>query len=142
MYENEPKDYSTDKVNYLNVYDPVKYMLENQRRHTVAMVDDKISKFKNEKEGGTLIRNGYLLEKVEGNRFYDYFLYYNDRKLLEYFVTVNKETGRTEQWMLHFAPNGHLLRYEYDLVNEGVEEEYDDSDALWEGWGESIDYYL
>lgn len=143
MYEEPPKDYSTDKVTLGNVYDPVKYMLQNQRRRSIAMMDDKVNKnIHGEKEGGKLIRNGHFLEKVEGDRFYDYLLYYNEKNLLSHFVTVHKITGRTEQWTLQFAPNGHLLRYDYDLVSEGEEEQYDDSDALWDGWGETIDFYL
>lgn len=120
MHNDAPKDYSTDKVNYLNVYDPVKYMLKNQQRRTTNLINEKVAK--NEKEGGTLIRNGYLLEKVEGDHFYDCLLFYDDKGLLNHFLSIHKLTGRTEQWTLHFAPNGYLLRYDYELVNEGLEE--------------------
>ena len=142
MYDEMPKDYSTEKVTYANVYDPVKYMLENQRKRSVALIDGKIDKLQNEKEGGILHRDGHLLEKVEGDRFYDYLLYYNDKGLLYHFISVQKITGRTEQWTLFFAPNGYLLRYEYELVNEGIEESHDDDDALWPGWGETVDFDL
>lgn len=141
MYNDLPKDYSTEKVTLANVYDPVKYMLKNLQRRTSALVDDKISKG-DEKEGGKLIRNGHFLQKVEGDRFYDYFLYYNDKNLLSHFVVIHKITGKTEQWTLHFAPNGHLLRYDYDLVSEGEEEQREGEEAPWPGWGESIDHEL
>ncbi|MFC5587548.1 hypothetical protein ACFPRA_01325 [Sporosarcina soli] len=141
MYNDPPKDYSTEKVTLANVYDPVKYMLKNLQRRTSLSIDNKISK-NNKKEGGTLHRNGHFLKKVEGDRFYDYLLYYNAKNLLSHFVTIHKMTGKTEQWTLHFAPNGHLLRYDYELTNEGIEEQHDDSEALYDGWGESVDYYL
>lgn len=149
MYQNQSqsKDYATQSVTLANVYDPVKYMLANQRKRSIAMMDGKIERATDENEGGLLIRNGYFLEKVEGNRFYDYLLFYNIEGLLENFFVLHKETGKSERWSLHFV-GGMLSRYDYEVVNEGsegaggAEDGIVSSDMPYDGGGEMIDYDL
>lgn len=143
MDNDYKKDYGTPKVEYKNVYNPVEYMLKRARKRSIAMMDNELNRRqKEENEGGTLYRDGAFLEKVEGDTYRDYLLYYNDKRVLDYFVVAHKITGRIEQWNLYYA-NNVLIRYEYTLVNEGsLEEEHDDSDAMWDGWGTSIDPYL
>lgn len=131
-----------EKVYVANVYNPVKYMLKNARRRTLTDIDDSISKnAKEAKEGGTLHRDGVFLELVEGDRTFDHFLYYNERGILVYYVIYNKITGHAESWTLHYR-NNMLIRYDYTLLSEGLEEQHDDEDAMWDGWGSSIDPYL
>lgn len=145
MYEDKPKDHSVDDVKYLNVYDPVKYMLKNMKRRSSLMMDNKIDEA-NQKEGGRLIRDGHVLRKVEGDAYYRYLLYYNEKGLLSEFVVEHKLTGREEKWTLHFAPNGYLIKYDYLVVNEGygVDDGEFDEEGNFQGNnpGEIIDPYL
>lgn len=131
-----------EKVYIANVYNPVKYMLKNAKKRTLLDIDEAIDKSKKEsKEGGTLHRDGVYLKLVEGDRTFNYFLYYNERGILNYFVTLNKITGFAESWTLHYK-NNMLIRYDYNIITHGLEEDSDDSDAMWDGWGTSIDPYL
>lgn len=107
-----------------NVYDPVFYMLEKQKWIGGGTFSDFVDgKINEEKEGGELIRDDkYLLKVVEGDEYKNHYLYYNDKSILQHYVCIHKQTGRTEQWDLIWGEWGFLKRYNYTLVSEGMDE--------------------
>lgn len=136
--------HDADVVNIANVYDPVKYMLDNLYKRTTRGLDNALNRaYNNSNEGATLQYDGVQLQKVEGDEHRDHFLYYDSDGVLQTYITVHKKTGKVEEWTLHFNNDKILIRYDYNLITDAaIEEEVSDNDGLWDGWGNSIDYWL